>query len=191
MDKNVLEPDWSKQGKNKKKRIVFFAAACTCVIIIGVVIFAHIERKTSDPKGKTRDQINRVDYLPTGSAPNMESLGGLEIFPKIAVNGELYWWYYGENKWLSRHVFYKWKKPGVVSDLPEDCVYYGEIKHVPGNKPTDDCEMVSVFPATGQIYVFPDDSSVCFVVITALALDREIVPFYYENLWDISGDYFD
>ena len=169
------QSDPVRERKAKTKRTV--AILCIFLVIVGVRYSAL--------------RTKRLNAIMAGGSSYESIPGEHTLYPKIAVNGEIYWWYKGENKWMLRHVFWKWKKPGVVSELPEDCVWYGEIKHVPGNKPTDDCEMVSIFPASGQIYVFPDDPSVCFVVITALALDREIVPFYYENPGYFSADNFD
>ncbi len=203
--------------KKKKLLIISAAAACVCIIVIGVLIYAGIIGKKQDPQsttgglingqtdirigsqaeGQTKEQTENKNAGSkselTGSSPYMESIGAYEIFPQVMVNGDVYYWYLGKNKWLLRHVFMKWKQPVFVRELPEDCVYYGEIKHVPGDKPTENCEMVSVFPASGQIYVFPDDPTLCLLVLTTpegsgIKLDSEIKIFYYEHPWYPTGD---
>ena len=93
--------------------------------------------------------------------------GAEKIYPTVMVQGELY----------------QWRKEGraIWKELPENCVYYGEVVHVKGKTPKDDCEFVSVFSVEGQIYISQDEESI-YLCLTTDWLDNTIVVFdFVEN----------
>ena len=79
-------------------------------------------------------------------------MGDTEIYPTVMVNGRLYEW----RKYMA-----------LCNGLPNDSIYYGEIAHVEGETPENDCEFVSVFSVSGQIYtIVENDEFVCLCLTT-------------------------
>ncbi len=85
-----------------------------------------------------------------------------KIYPTVMVQGE----------------FYEWRKGAAIcSELPDDCVYYGEVIHVDGETPGGDREFVSLFPVNGQIYTVPQTDAVVYLCITTPWMENTIVVF--------------
>ncbi len=168
----------------KKKALSRFDIAMICAFIgiIGIVIcIAAVGRKKLDPRW-IMDQKTGEPLI----------TGADSIFPKVAVNGEIYWRYnWGMDDGPIKKT--EWKSTGGLKELPEGSVYYGEIKHVPGNKPTDDCEYVAVASQSGEIYVVPDDPDLCFVCSKNIYGKEIITPFVLEKgpIYQFSGDKFE
>ena len=150
--KNLLQP----YGTIKKKTFSRFdiAAICACIVITVIFVLIAAAGKKFYPRMTTFEK--------TGPS----TLRGSEvIYPQVMVNGINYWWF----------------MVAKSKELPEESVYYGEVKHVSGDKPTEDCEMVSVFDASGQIYVLPDDPSFCCLRLTTSWLKDTLISFYRED----------
>lgn len=88
--------------------------------------------------------------------------GALEIYPTVMVNDHLYEWRKGA---------------AIIKELPEDVVLYGDIIHVEGNAPQNNCEFVSTFDATGEIYTDENNSNLLYLKITTEWLENTFVIF--------------
>ncbi|MCI5795682.1 MAG: hypothetical protein MR019_02265 [Ruminococcus sp.] len=87
--------------------------------------------------------------------------GAEKVYPTVMVDGSLYEWYKGA---------------AICDDLPQDCVFYGDIKYVAKKTPKNDCEFSAAFDAEGQIYKVPDEASV-YLVLTTYWLSNTVVKF--------------
>ena len=103
---------------------------------------------------------NKTQIQPDNSANTL--LGADEIYPTIMVQGQLYEWRKGA---------------AICNELPDDCVYYGEIIHVEGEKPNNDREFVSVFLVSGQIYAMPQNDTVIYLCLTTDWMENTVVAF--------------
>lgn len=83
-----------------------------------------------------------------------------EVYPTVMVDGKLYEWRKGR---------------AICLDVPEDCVYYGQVIHVVEKHPKNDCEFASVFNISGDIYVCPSDGCVYICVTTYWMKDTFVV----------------
>ena len=106
-------------------------------------------------------------YKGNGPVSNVKSdscalPGADKIYPAILVNGNLYEWHMGSA------VFY---------ELPKGVVYYGKIKHIDGEKPEYDRDMVSTFPASGLIFTVPEDDTRCYLYLTTDWFEDKVVLF--------------
>jgi hypothetical protein len=100
----------------------------------------------------------------TGTLP-----GADEIYPTVMVEGR----------------FYEWRRGAAIcSELPEGCVYYGELVHIEGETPNDNKEFVSVFSASGQIYTVPQTDNVVYLCLTTDWLENTVVAFDLVDLVD-------
>ncbi len=88
--------------------------------------------------------------------------GAVKIYPTIMVQDHLYEWRKGA---------------AICNELPDDCVYYGELIHVEGEKPNNDSEFVSVFSVSGQIYTMPQTDTIIYLCLTTDWLDNTVVVF--------------
>lgn len=89
-------------------------------------------------------------------------IGDTEIYPTVMVNGQLY----------------EWRKGAAICDgLPNDCVYYGELTHIDGKTPIKDCEFVSVFSVSGQIYTISENNDCVYLCLTTDWLNETVVVF--------------
>ncbi|MBR4342776.1 MAG: hypothetical protein IKP88_08730 [Lachnospiraceae bacterium] len=77
-------------------------------------------------------------------------LGADEIYPTVMVNGYLY----------------EWRRGRALHYLPNDSIYYGDINHIDGKNPEKNCDFVSVFPVSGQIYTVPDNIDYVYLQLT-------------------------
>ena len=87
---------------------------------------------------------------------------GTDIYPSVQVNGELYEWRKGS---------------AIIRDLPDGVLYYGELIHVEGVTPNSDSEFVSVFDASGQIYITENSCENIYICLTTSWLESAIVIF--------------
>ncbi len=85
-------------------------------------------------------------------------MGDSDIYPMVMVDGQLYEWH-------------------GCDELPADCVYYGEIKHVEGKTPANDGEFVSWFSVSGQIYTVSGNSDCVYLCVTTEWLTEATVLF--------------
>lgn len=95
-----------------------------------------------------------------GSAGTL--MGDTEIYPTIMVDGQLYEWRKGA---------------AICNELPNDSVYYGELTHVEGETPRNDCEFVSVFSVSGQIYTISENDKCVYLCLTTDWLNETFVVF--------------
>lgn len=135
----------------KKKKPVWVKwgtmAACLCILLIGV--FTLIPG--------TRFWVDENEIISEGTLP-----GALEIYPTVMVNNHLYEWRKGA---------------AIVKELPDDTVLYGDITHVEGKAPQNNCEFVSTFDITGEIYTIDNNSDLVYLKITTEWLEDTIVVF--------------
>lgn len=87
--------------------------------------------------------------------------GGNKIYPTIMVDGTLYEWHFGV---------------GLVDELPAGSTYYGKIKHTDETTPQKDREFVSVFDASGRIFIDPDENLI-YLELTTDWLEKQLVVF--------------
>ena len=89
-------------------------------------------------------------------------MGADEIYPTVMVNGHLYEWRRGE---------------AICGNVPSDSIYYGDIIHADGQIPAKDCEFVSVFTVSGQIYIISGNSDCVYLKLTTDWMNDKIVVF--------------
>ena len=75
--------------------------------------------------------------------------GMSKIYPTVKVNGQLY----------------RWKRM-LIEDFPENAVHHGDVKYVYGKTPRKDCEFMSVFVVSGEIYTVPDNDEWVYLRLT-------------------------
>lgn len=93
--------------------------------------------------------------------------GADEIYPTIMVNGKLY-------EWKRRRT--PDDSYAIIDSLPIGSVYNGELYHIGGSMPENDREFVSVFTASGRIFVDPNGDRV-YLELSTEWLDKKIVVF--------------
>ena len=102
----------------------------------------------------------RDDSSPSGSGGTL--MGADEIYPTVMVDGKLY----------------EWRRGAAICDsLPDGSVYYGEVTHSAVQTPSENCEFVSVFPVSGQIYTVPDDGECVYLLLTSVWMSETVVVF--------------
>lgn len=113
------------------------------------------------PQSNYEENVPRVNGEPT--LP-----GALEIYPTVMVEGELYTWVgvYGMD------IFHQ-----EQGELPEESAYYGEVTHVEGETPKNNCEFVSTFQVSGQIYMLADDSDTVLLCLTTDWMENALIEF--------------
>ena len=89
-------------------------------------------------------------------------VGDTEIYPTVMVEGRLYEWRKGA---------------ALCNQLPINSVYYGDITHIDGETPTKDCEFVSVFQVSGQIFTVSENNSCVYLCLTTDWLTETVVVF--------------
>ena len=148
-DSLIFEAENWVRPKKRKIRYVFgaaVAAACLC-LTIGFAVNYFGER--NPPIEDDKPQAGGV--LP----------GDNEIYPTIMVDGTLYEWLLGI---------------ALIDELPVGSTYYGKINHTNATTPENDCEFVSVFPASGRIFVDPNKDLV-YLELTTDWLEKQLVIF--------------
>lgn len=88
--------------------------------------------------------------------------GADKIYPTVMVQNHLYEWRKGA---------------AICNEIPDNCVYYGELIHVEGEIPNNDNEFVSAFSASGQIYTTAEDDAVVYLCLTTDWLENTVVVF--------------
>jgi len=89
-------------------------------------------------------------------------VGAVKIYPTVMVDGKLYQWRRGS---------------AICSELPDGCVFYGEVTHVKGEKPVNNGEFVSVFAVSGEIYTVTENDDCVYLCLTTDWLNETIVVF--------------
>ena len=89
-------------------------------------------------------------------------MGDTEIYPTVMVDGQLY----------------EWRKGAAIrAELPNNSAYYGEVTHVEGKTPRNNCEFVSVFSVSGQIYTISENDECVYLCLTTDWLNETVVVF--------------
>ena len=127
------------------KKVFFIFLLLTFFIMVALTACNISQLKYEENESQNSDDIVGGPTLP----------GALEIYPTVMVAGELYKW--GK--------VYDWDTvTQTQGDLPEESVFYGELTHVEGDTPENNCEFVSTFQVSGQIYTLsnnPDEVLLC------------------------------
>lgn len=87
--------------------------------------------------------------------------GADEIYPTIMVDGTLYEWHLGV---------------ALIDELPVGSTYYGKIKHTDRTTPENDRELVSVFNASGRIFIDPVEDLI-YLELTTDWLEKQLIIF--------------
>lgn len=82
-----------------------------------------------------------------------------EIYPAVMIGEKLYEWRRGA---------------AVCEEMPEGCLYYGQVLHVVKEKPEHDCEFASVFSVSGDIFTIPGGECAYLRLTTEWMTDRII-----------------
>ena len=99
---------------------------------------------------------------PPDNSGSTTLLGADKIYPTVMVQGQLYEWRKGA---------------AICNELPDECVYYGDLVHVEEETPNNDGEFASVFSVSGQIYTTPQSDTVVYLCLTTDWLDNTVVVF--------------
>ncbi len=136
------------------KKLIPAMAGILLIAIIAIVV------------GNTFPHFNILtNILPHSGGPLLP--GADKIYPTICVNGNLYEW--------TRMYAYDWQEP--QKEALKEWEYVGKLIHVDGKKPQNDCEFVSKFSATGDIYIDPKSDANIYVLIKTDWVDQEFVVF--------------
>lgn len=150
-DDLVSEADsWVRPKPRRSKLLVAAAAAAACLCLtVGLSFGLSAKKQPTENEG--------VDI---GCGLMLD--GADEIYPTVMVDGRLYEWKFGK---------------AIVDSLPVGSVYYGKLNHMIGLKaPEFDRDFVSVFSASGRIFVDPDNDLV-YLELTTDWLENAIVTF--------------
>lgn len=148
-DSLIFEAENWVRSKARKISYMFGAgilAACLCLTIGLTANYAKERNHTTE----SDDPINGWT-IP----------GADKIYPTVMVDGTLYEWLLGI---------------AIIDELPVGSTYYGKINHSDAATPENDCEFVSVFPASGRIFVDPDKDLV-YLELTTDWLEKQLVIF--------------
>lgn len=140
--------NWTRR-KSYKIRIIVGAAAAAACLCLAIGLASGLAKEKDPPVDES--ELNGCMLLP----------GGDEIYPTILVNGTLYEWRFGK---------------AIIEELPAGSVYYGKIFHAKGTTPVYDRNFVSVFPASGRIFVDPNED-LLYLELTTDWLENTIVIF--------------
>lgn len=148
-DSIIFEAEnWVRSKPHKIRYAVSAAVAAACLCLtIGLAV--NYSKERNPPIEDDKPQIEGV--LP----------GSEEIYPTIMVDGTLYEWLLGK---------------ALIDELPVGSTYYGKINHTNATTPENDCEFVSVFPASGRIFVDPNKNLV-YLELTTDWLEKQLVIF--------------
>ncbi|MBR4725053.1 MAG: hypothetical protein IK071_04640 [Lachnospiraceae bacterium] len=130
------------------------------VLMFCICTSCHDKNQKENKDGtNTQETISGTD---TDDIPYSNPLvGNSGIYPTVMVNGKLYEWHWGI----------------ALCILPKDSVYYGEINHIDGKSPSKDCEFVSYFPVSGQIYTISENSDCVYLLLTTDWMENQAVVF--------------
>ena len=141
--------NWVRSKTRKIRYVVSAAVAAACLCL--TIGFAVTYSKERNPPIEEGGEIEGCTVLP----------GSDEIYPTIMVDGTLYEWLLGK---------------ALIDELPVGSIYYGKIKHTNGMTPENDREFVSVFQASGRIFVDPNENLV-YLELTTDWLEKQLVIF--------------
>ena len=150
-EKHIREGEDKMKKKNTWVKRCALAAACLTVVIVSGFF---INNMLSDRAPNEATNVNE------GAGGTL--LGAGDIYPTLMVNGRLYEWHKGA---------------AILEALPENSVYYGEVVHVDGKTPADNCEFVSVFPASGKIYTVQNNEEHIYILLTTSWFSDKVVMF--------------
>lgn len=160
-DELISEAERWTRRRSRKIGIIIGAAAAAACLCLAIGLTSGLAKEKDPPIGGDipfggvlpgkEDDILFGELLP----------GQNEIYPTIMVDGTLYEWLWGK---------------AVIDELPVGSTYYGKIKHTSRTTPENDCEFVSVFPASGRIFVDPNED-LLYLELTTDWLDRKIITF--------------
>lgn len=148
-DSFIFEAEnWVRHKAYKIRYMVGAAisAACLCLAIVLTVNYARCKISPNNLDG-----LEGCPMLP----------GSDKIYPTIMVDNTLYEWRLGV---------------ALVDELPIGSTYYGKINHTSRTTPEKDCELVSVFPASGRIFVNHNEDLV-YLELTTDWLENQLVIF--------------
>ncbi|MCR5206582.1 MAG: hypothetical protein K6E47_16255 [Lachnospiraceae bacterium] len=129
------------------KAVIVTIMICLFLVLVGMAVMIG-HRKII--------MVNDKDNEPEGTL-----LGASEIYPSVMVEGHAY----------------EWRRGRAIVGFPKDCVYYGEINHISGKKPNENCEFVSVFSVSGQIYTIPENADCVYLRLTTEWMEDRTVVF--------------
>lgn len=74
---------------------------------------------------------------------------------------------------------YQWRLGAAIygEDLPESCIYYGDIRHIEGAQPEADGEFAPAFAVSGEICIYPDAMWAVYLRMTTDWLENTTVIF--------------
>ena len=102
-------------------------------------------------------------------------MGDSDIYPTVMVDGRLY----------------EWRRGRALHMIPQDGEYYGEIIHADVKTPTKDCEFVSYFSVSGQIFTVPENSDSVYLRLTTDWMEDQGIIFDLADSHEKSGDLHD
>lgn len=147
-DDLVFEAENWVRSNASKKRYMFGAA------IVAACLYLTIGLSTN--YAQWGNHLAEKDELNGCLIP-----GGNEIYPTIMVDDILYEWRFGV---------------ALIDELPVGSIYYGRIKHTNGTTPENNCELVSVFSASGRIFVDPNKDLI-YLELSTDWLEKQLVIF--------------
>ncbi len=103
--------------------------------------------------------------VPTSS---MTPTGSGTAQASIMVHGEIYEW----------EKMYNQK---INIEIPEEWLKYGDIVRVNGEEPQNDCEFVSDFEASGEIYINPENDTEIYLLLNTGWFSKRFVVFKKSN----------
>ena len=119
---------------------------CIFTVVFISVVLTCLLAACSEPSADKEDETFQ-------EASGCTLPGALEIYPTVMV---------GNNK-------YEWRRGAAICEaLPENCEYYGKVNHVEdADAPENNCDFVSVFTVSGQIYTVPGDYETVYLCLTS------------------------
>lgn len=152
--------NWVRSKTHKIRYMVGAAVSAACICLtIGLAI--NHSKKRNPPIEDDRPSVGVLSGEDNDQFFGILLPGQNEIYPTIMVDGTLYEWLWGK---------------AIIDELPVGSTYYGKINHSNGTTPENDREFVSVFPASGRIFVDPDKDLV-YLELTTDWLEKRLVTF--------------
>lgn len=162
---NYLDDDLISGAENwvyphvHKKRYIIGAAALTACLCLTVGLTVNYYKTRNIPSESGVSLVKDSDPGLNGGDGVLPGMN--EIYPTIMVNGTLYEWRFGV---------------AVIDEMPAGSAYYGKIRHIDKKTPEKDREMVSVFDASGGIFIDPDQDLV-YLELTTDWLTKQLIIF--------------
>ena len=112
----------------------------------GICFIAIVYSASINTDNKSGSQVTeKVAYYEHKADDDPVPYGAGEIYPTVKVRGKLYEWHKGA---------------AIYNRIPDGYIYYNEINHISGKVPVSECDFVSAFDATGQIYISGKEDAV-------------------------------